>query len=51
MRKDKTRKPEEINPLIRPNGWKYLRVCQKCMNLVKEGEKCKVCGTVWEDKR
>ena len=36
-------------PIFVPkNGWKKLRVCSICMELVKEGDKCKKCGKVWE---
>jgi len=38
----------KIPVLIPKNGWKELRICQKCGELVKEGTHCKKCGTLWE---
>jgi len=36
-------------PIFKPkNGWRTFRVCKNCMSLVKEGEKCKTCGKIWE---
>ena len=54
--KQKTKKNQKSeamiksNPFTPKNGWKNLRVCTKCGELVKEGTACSKCKTVWEGK-